>query len=81
MTYLKTFELIESLYDHPNVTVIQQSSHQFKEGLLLYKQRPDKEWSLTDCVSFKIMEKYGITEALAYDKHFEQAGFVPLLRD
>lgn len=73
--------LIESLYNHPNVTVIQQSSQQFKEGLLLYKQRPDKEWSLTDCVSFKIMEEYAITEALAYDKHFEQAGFIPLLRD
>lgn len=74
-------ELIESLYNHPNVTVVQQSSSQFKEGLLLYKQRPDKEWSITDGVSFKIMEEYGITEALAYDKHFEQAGFIPLLRD
>ncbi|MCT7985663.1 PIN domain-containing protein [Laspinema sp. A4] len=73
--------LIESLYNHPNVTVIQQSSQQFKEGLLLYKQRPDKEWSLTDCVSFKIMEEHSITEAIAYDKHFEQAGFLPLLRD
>ena len=74
-------ELIESLYSHPNVTVVRQSSNQFKEGLLLYKQRRDKEWSITDCVSFKIMEQYGITEALAYDKHFYQAGFIPLLRD
>ncbi|GDZ94128.1 hypothetical protein PA905_20800 [Planktothrix agardhii CCAP 1459/11A] len=74
-------ELIESLYNHTNVTVIQQSSSQFQEGLLLYKKRPDKEWSITDCVSFKIMEEYGITEALAYDKHFEQVGFIALLRD
>jgi len=74
-------ELIESLYNHTNVTVIQQSSSQFQEGLLLYKKRPDKEWSITDCVSFKIMEEYGITEALAYDKHFEQIGFIALLRD
>ncbi len=74
-------ELIESLYEHPNVTVVRQSSSQFQEGLLLYKQRQDKEWSITDCVSFKIMEEYAITEALAYDKHFEQAGFIPLLRD
>lgn len=50
-------ELIESLYNHPNVTVIQQSSSQFQEGLLLYKKRLDKEWSITDCVSFKIMEE------------------------
>ena len=48
---------------------------------MLYKKRPDKEWSITDCVSFKIMEEYGITEALAYDKHFEQVGFIALLRD
>lgn len=73
-------ELIESLYNHPNVTVVKQSSSQFQEGLLLYKQRQDKEWSITDCVSFKIMEEHGITEALAYDKHFEQAGFMALLR-
>lgn len=74
-------ELIENLYENPNVTVVRQTSSQFQEGLLLYKQRQDKEWSITDCVSFKIMAEYGITEALAYDKHFEQAGFVALLRD
>lgn len=74
-------ELIENLYNHPNVTVIQQSSSQFQDGFLLYKKRPDKEWSITDCVSFKIMEEYGITEALAYDKHFEQVSFIALLRD
>jgi predicted nucleic acid-binding protein len=74
-------ELIESLYSHPNVTVVKQSSSQFQDGLLLYKQTPDKEWSITDCVYFKIVEAYGITEALAYDKHFDRAGFVALLRD
>ncbi len=63
------------------MTVVRQSSNQFEEGLLLYKQRRDKKWSITDCVSFKIMEQYGITEALAYGKHFYQAGFIPLLRD
>lgn len=74
-------DLIENLYQHPNVTVIKQTSKQFQEGLLLYKQRLDKEWSLTDCVSFTIMEDYHITEALAYDKHFQQMGFKALLRD
>jgi uncharacterized protein len=74
-------ELIENLYTHPNVTIVKQSSSQFQEGFLLYKQRRDKKWSITDCVSFKIMEEYQITEALAYDKHFEQAGFIALLRE
>ena len=48
-------------------------------GLQLYEQRPDKDWSLTDCISFVVMQEHGITEALTADKHFEQAGFVALL--
>lgn len=71
---------INSLYSHPNTTVITQSSIQFQEGLTLYAQRGDKAWSHTDCVSFKIMEARRIAEALAYDKHFEQAGFTALLK-
>jgi len=47
----------------------------------LYKKRLDKDWSLTDCVSFQIMEGIMRHEALAYDKYFEQAGFRALLRD
>ena len=74
-------KLIESINDNSNVTVVAQTSNQFKQGLKLYKNRLDKNWSLTDWVSFKIMEQIGIYEALAYDKHFEQAGFRALLRD
>ncbi|EKE25438.1 MAG: hypothetical protein ACD_5C00161G0004, partial [uncultured bacterium] len=46
----------------------------------LYKRMADKDWSLTDCASFEIMKARGITEALAHDHHFEQAGFTALLR-
>jgi len=74
-------ELIDSINKNPNITVISQTSQQFQQGLELYKNRLDKNWSLTDCVSFKIMEQMGIDEALAYDKHFEQAGFRALLRN
>jgi uncharacterized protein len=73
--------LMESLYQSPNITVIAQTSEQFQMAFNLYKQRPDKAWSQTDCVSFIIMEEYKITEALAYDKHFAQAGFTPLMRN
>ena len=41
--------------------------------------RPDKEWSLTDCISFEVMAELGLTEALTADHHFEQAGFRALL--
>jgi hypothetical protein len=48
-------------------------------GIELYTERSDKDWSLTDCISFAVMQDHGITEALTADRHFEQAGFVPLL--
>jgi hypothetical protein len=48
-------------------------------GLRLYAARPDKSWSLTDCISFGVMRAMGLTEALTGDRDFEQAGFVRLL--
>jgi predicted nucleic acid-binding protein len=43
-------------------------------------RRPDKEWSLTDCILFVVMEQRGLREALTGDHHFEPAGFVALLQ-
>lgn len=51
----------------------------FGEGLILHKVRSDKQWSLTDCISFVVMQREGLQQALAYDYHFEQAGFEALL--
>ena len=74
-------KLIDRIQENSNITVVSQTSQQFKQGLELSKNRLDKNWSLTDCVSFKIMEEMGIYEAPAYDKHFEQAGYKALLRN
>src|SRR5208282_5143253 len=46
-----------------------------------FSARPDKEWSLTDCISFVVMNERGMTDALTSDHHFEQAGFQILLKD
>jgi predicted nucleic acid-binding protein len=46
----------------------------------LWESRPDKEWSLVDCASFLVMQQKGLTEALTTDHHFEQSGFVRLLK-
>ncbi len=72
--------LIESLQENPAVTIIPQTESIFQQALTFYKQRPDQAWSHTDCSSFCIMQQQNILEALAYDKHFEQAGFIALLR-
>ena len=74
-------KLIENLYSHPRITVVAQTSILFQAGLLFHKYRPNQDWSLTECVSFKIMETQKITEALTYSSHFEQAGFVALLKE
>ena len=52
----------------------------YRCGLDLYSRRADKDWSLTDCVSFIVMEERGLTEALTGDRHFEQAAFKILLK-
>ncbi len=51
----------------------------FDQGVDLYDQRRDKQWSLTDCISFVVMRHRGIQDALTGDHHYEQAGFRALL--
>ena len=60
--------------------VVRPQSHQtFLDGLALYKRRPDKGYSLTDCISMEALREEGITEILTHDNHFTQEGFVILL--
>ncbi|HEU0010547.1 MAG TPA: PIN domain-containing protein [Verrucomicrobiae bacterium] len=72
--------LHEVLSRDPDVTIVPPDAALFADGLALYAQRADKEWSLTDCVSFIVMQRHGLTEALTGDHHFEQAGFKALLQ-
>ncbi|HXJ97135.1 MAG TPA: PIN domain-containing protein [Terriglobia bacterium] len=62
------------------VSVTPQTSEQFERALSRYNDRPDKNWSLTDCASFLMMEAESIEDALTHDQHFVQAGFRALLR-
>ena len=70
----------QAIRNNPNTEVVPQTSIQFSEAFDLYRRMPDKDWSLTDCASFSLMKQRGISEALAHDHHFEQAGFTALLR-
>jgi uncharacterized protein len=55
--------------------VIPQSRSSLLEALALYEARPDKEYSLTDCISMQVMRREGLTEVLTNDHHFTQEGF------
>jgi predicted nucleic acid-binding protein len=54
--------------------VVPFESELIDAAVQLYRTRPDKDWSLTDCLSFVVMERRHLTEALTTDGHFEQAG-------
>jgi predicted nucleic acid-binding protein len=62
----------------PKVKIIPAGHDSFQRGLEMYNQRLDKDWPLTDCISFVSMRDEGITDALTGDRHFEQAGFKAL---
>lgn len=70
--------LIDGLRSLPTVRIITAAADLLADGLTLYRQRSDKEWSLTDCVSFIVMRREQITQAFTSDHHFEQAGFTKL---
>ena len=73
-------EWAKSLHGRPSIEVVWLTEDQFWTAVGRYEARQDQTWSLTDCASFLIMEERDLTEALAYDRDFEQAGFVALLR-
>lgn len=75
------YNAIEDLQADPDVECIEIDGTIFAGALRLYRERPDKDWSLTDCMSFVIMREKSLSEALTADLHFVQAGFRALMRD
>lgn len=62
-----------------HVTVVSQTHMSLLNGLTLYERRPDKSYSLTDCISMNVMRADGITDVLTNDRHFAQEGFNVLI--
>lgn len=71
--------MYDFLRSNPLVKIVAADRSLFEEGVDSYLNRPDKDGSLTDCISFSVMQREGIREALTGDHHFEQAGFKILL--
>ncbi|WKZ47952.1 MAG: PIN domain-containing protein [Anaerolineales bacterium] len=73
--------ILRALDDDKNLVIVQNSEELYRNALALYVSRPDKEWGMTDCISFVVMESENIVQALTTDAHFQQAGFIALLRE
>lgn len=74
---LKYIEIIRSA-EWVEIVHIDQSLDE--KAWQLLANRLDKQWSLVDAVSFIVMQERNVIEALTEDLHFEQAGFVRLLK-
>ena len=71
---------IDGLKASSSLRIVQIDANIDAQAWRLFKERPDKAWSLVDCASFVVMRQLGIADALTTDRHFEQAGFVQLLK-
>jgi predicted nucleic acid-binding protein len=72
--------LLETIEKTEFVEIVPLAEDLIRAGWKLFCQRPDKEWSWADCISFVVMRERGIRQALTTEEHFEQAGFIALLR-
>ena len=74
----KAVRVGNNLRNAANIELVQVDEPLFYEAWSYFGQHTDKTYSLTDCVSFVLMKRLGIAEALTFDKHFVQAGFTKL---
>ena len=72
-------EIRSQLQSDPDILILPATQELFMAGFEFFSKRSDKEWSLTDCISFVVMEQNNLKEALTADHHFRQAGFRILL--
>ena len=75
----KGTQLLDRISGEDGYQVVPLSQELIQQAMTLYRARSDKEWGLTDCLSFVLMEREGITQALSADVHFRQAGFEAML--
>lgn len=72
--------VVERIRANSDNEIVPPTEELWSRGIALYDARSDKQWSLTDCISFVVLREQKIRGALTGDHHFEQAGFEALLR-
>lgn len=76
--HAKAIRVGDNLLTASSVQLVHVDEDLFRDGWSYFKKHPDKTFSLTDCISFVLMKRFEISEALTFDRHFEQAGFTKL---
>lgn len=72
-TYAVSF--LDTLRTSQQIELIYLTPSRLAETIKLFRNRPDKGWSFTDCSSFVLMHEYQIQVSFTFDDHFQQAGF------
>ena len=72
---------LDRLRNSPEIEVVAVDPVLLERAIALFAARSDKDWGLTDCISFVVMQERGLTQALTADQHFAQAGFRSILAD
>jgi predicted nucleic acid-binding protein len=73
-------EIIEDFLASDEVVVVHLDDQLFERAFEMYRTHKDKDWGMTDCVSFVVMRERGVAAALTSDGDFSQAGFNALMR-
>jgi uncharacterized protein len=73
-------DMLRAIEADPAIEIVGLDDALYSDALEIFAQHQDKEWSLTDCVSFVVMRARGVDQALSADHHFQQMGFAALLR-
>ncbi|MBZ0316625.1 MAG: PIN domain-containing protein [Anaerolineae bacterium] len=77
---LQQIAFVNDMVSKNRAKVVTVDTRLWKRAWALYQQRPDKDWGHTDCISFVVMQELGLTTAFTADVHFEQAGFIRLVK-
>ena len=71
----QAIEFIDYLMQDESVVLVRLTPELFSDAFSRYRHYRDQQWGLVDCLSFVVMERYGINQVLSFDRHFAQAGF------
>lgn len=74
-------EIIGHFLTSADAQIVRRTRDLFDDAFSLFKAHVDKQWGITDCISFVVMRRAGVTDSLTFDQHFVQAGYQALMRE